>query len=60
MIVTLWNIEDLDDMALQAMCVCETLWDVADGHLTACSFNAVAIWALAFHSIPLNMQRYNV
>ena len=50
MIVTLWNIEDLDDMALQTIAY-ETLWDVADGYLNCMLIQRSGDMGLAFHLI---------
>ncbi len=54
MIVTLWNIEDLDDMALQP-CAYETLWDVADGHLNCMLIQRSGDMGLG---VPFNTAQY--
>lgn len=54
MIVTLWNIEDLPDMALQP-CAYETLWDVADGYLNCMLVQRSGDMGLG---IPFNMTQY--
>ena len=54
MIVTLWNIEDLPDMALQP-CAYETLWDVADGRLNCMLIQRSGDMGLG---IPFNMAQY--
>ncbi|MBP9516539.1 MAG: thymidylate synthase, partial [Veillonella sp.] len=54
MIVTLWNIEDLPDMALQP-CAYETLWDVADSHLNCMLVQRSGDMGLG---IPFNTAQY--
>ena len=54
MIVTLWNIDDLPDMALQP-CAYETLWDVADGRLNCMLIQRSGDMGLG---IPFNMAQY--
>lgn len=54
MIVTLWNIEDLPDMALQP-CAYETLWDVADGRLNCMLVQRSGDMGLG---IPFNTAQY--
>lgn len=56
MIVSLWNIEDLADMALQP-CAYETLWDVADGKLNCMLIQRSGDMGLG---IPFNMTQYAV
>lgn len=56
MIVTLWNIEDLPEMALQP-CAYETLWDVADGKLNCMLVQRSGDMGLG---IPFNMTQYAV
>ena len=54
MIVTLWNIEDLDDMALQP-CAYETLWDVGDGYLNCMLIQRSGDMGLG---VPFNTAQY--
>lgn len=54
MIVTLWNIEDLPDMALQP-CAYETLWDVAGDRLNCMLVQRSGDMGLG---VPFNMTQY--
>ena len=54
MIVTLWNIEDLPDMALQP-CAYETLWDVEGDHLNCMLVQRSGDMGLG---VPFNMTQY--
>lgn len=54
MIVTLWNIEDLPDMALQP-CAYETLWDVTDGYLNCMLIQRSGDMGLG---VPFNTAQY--
>ena len=56
MIVTLWNIEDLPDMALQP-CAFKTLWDVSDGRLNCMLVQRSGDMGLG---VPFNMTQYAV
>ncbi|WP_288844264.1 thymidylate synthase [uncultured Megasphaera sp.] len=56
MIVTLWNIDDLSDMALQP-CAYETLWDVNDGRLNCMLIQRSGDMGLG---VPFNMTQYAV
>lgn len=56
MIVSLWNIEDLPDMALQP-CAYQTLWDVADGRLNCMLIQRSGDMGLG---VPFNMTQYAV
>ena len=56
MIVTLWNIEDLPDMALQP-CAFQTLWDVSDGRLNSMLVQRSGDMGLG---VPFNMTQYAV
>lgn len=56
MIVTLWNIEDLPDMALQP-CAFQTLWDVSDGQLNCMLVQRSGDMGLG---VPFNMTQYAV
>lgn len=56
MIVTLWNIEDLPDMALQP-CAYETLWDVTDGKLNCMLIQRSGDMGLG---VPFNLTQYAV
>ena len=54
MIVTLWNIEDLPDMALQP-CAYETLWDVGNGYLNCILIQRSGDMGLG---VPFNTAQY--
>ena len=54
MIVTLWNIEELPDMALQP-CAYETLWDVTDGRLNCMLVQRSGDMGLG---VPFNTAQY--
>ena len=54
MIISLWNIEDLDDMALQP-CAFQTLWDVNNGYLNCMLVQRSADWGLG---CPFNFTQY--
>lgn len=56
MIVTLWNIEDLPDMALQP-CAFQTIWDVTDGKLNCMLVQRSGDLGLG---IPFNTAQYAV
>lgn len=56
MLVTLWNIEDLPDMALQP-CAFETLWDVSDGKLNCMLIQRSGDMGLG---VPFNTTQYAV
>jgi len=56
MIISLWNIEDLPDMALQPCCY-ETLWDVTDDKLNCMLVQRSGDIALG---VPFNMCQYAV
>ena len=56
MIVTLWNIEDLPDMALQP-CAYETLWDVSGDRLNCMLVQRSGDMGLG---VPFNMTQYAV
>lgn len=56
MIVTLWNLDDLDEMALQP-CAFQTLWDVADGRLNCMLIQRSGDMGLG---VPFNMTQYAV
>jgi thymidylate synthase len=56
MIVSLWNIEDLPDMALQP-CAYQTLWDVTDGRLNCMLIQRSGDMGLG---VPFNMTQYAV
>lgn len=56
MIVTLWNIEDLPDMALQP-CAFQTLWDVCDDRLNCMLIQRSGDMGLG---VPFNMTQYAV
>lgn len=54
MIVSLWNVEDLDDMALQP-CAFLTMWDVTDGHLNCTLIQRSGDMGLG---VPFNTAQY--
>lgn len=54
MVVTMWNNEDLNDMALQP-CAYETIWDVTNGKLNCMLIQRSGDWGLG---IPFNMTQY--
>lgn len=56
MIVSLWNIEDLPEMALQP-CAFQTLWDVSDGRLNCMLIQRSGDMGLG---VPFNMTQYAV
>ena len=56
MLVTLWNIEDLPDMALQP-CAYETLWDVTEGRLNCMLIQRSGDMGLG---VPFNTAQYAV
>lgn len=56
MLVTLWNIEDLPEMALQP-CAFETLWDVTDGKLNCMLIQRSGDMGLG---VPFNTAQYAV
>lgn len=56
MIVSLWNIDDLPDMALQP-CAYQTLWDVSDGRLNCMLIQRSGDMGLG---VPFNMTQYAV
>lgn len=56
MIVSLWNIEDLPDMALQP-CAYQTLWDVTDNRLNCMLIQRSGDMGLG---VPFNMTQYAV
>ncbi len=56
MIVSLWNVEDLPDMALQP-CAYQTLWDVTDGRLNCMLIQRSGDMGLG---VPFNMTQYAV
>lgn len=56
MIITLWNIEDLPEMALQP-CAFQTLWDVTDGRLNCMLIQRSGDMPLG---IPFNTTQYAV
>ena len=56
MIVSLWNIEDLPDMALQP-CAYQTLWDVTNGRLNCMLIQRSGDMGLG---VPFNMTQYAV
>ncbi|MFR8761405.1 MAG: thymidylate synthase [Megasphaera lornae] len=56
MIVSLWNIEDLPDMALEP-CAYQTLWDVNDGRLNCLLIQRSGDMGLG---VPFNMTQYAV
>ena len=56
MIVNLWNIEDLPEMALQP-CVFQTLWDVTDGRLNCMMIQRSGDMGLG---VPFNTCQYAV
>jgi thymidylate synthase len=55
-IMTLWNLDDLDDMALQP-CAFQTIWDVADGYLNCSLIQRSGDMGLG---IPFNLTQYAV
>lgn len=56
MLVTLWNIEDLPEMALQP-CAFETLWDVTEGRLNCMLIQRSGDMGLG---VPFNTAQYAV
>lgn len=56
MIMNLWNIEDLGEMALQPCCFM-TIWDVTDGRLNCMLVQRSGDWGLG---IPFNTTQYAV
>lgn len=54
MIVSLWNMEDLDEMALQP-CAFQTLWDVTDGKLNCMLIQRSGDMGLG---VPFNTAQY--
>ncbi len=56
MLVTLWNIEDLPEMALQP-CAFQTLWDVTDGRLNCMLIQRSGDMGLG---VPFNTAQYAV
>ena len=56
MIVSLWNLDDLDDMALQP-CAFQTLWDVTAGRLNCMLIQRSGDMGLG---VPFNMTQYAV
>ncbi|OPH61899.1 thymidylate synthase [Paenibacillus ferrarius] len=55
-IMTLWNLDDLDDMALQP-CAFQTIWDVSNGHLNCTLVQRSGDVGLG---IPFNFTQYAV
>jgi thymidylate synthase len=56
MLINLWNIDDLSDMALQPCCFM-TLWDVTDGNLNCMLIQRSGDIPLG---VPFNMSQYAV
>lgn len=56
MVVSLWNVGDLDDMALQP-CAFLTMWDVSDGRLNCMLVQRSGDMGLG---VPFNMTQYAV